>query len=486
MPPLKIRNPSNFYARYRVSIWLGLIIIQQAILLFFMDGTGDDGDSVNHYIHNKYVFDYPELLINSWARPFYTLLAAPFSRFGFIGVKFFNSIMAIGSGFLAFKVARQMKVPNAELAMPLLLCMPHYLQLSLSGLTEPMFSFMAIAGLFLLARERNTLAALVFSFMPFVRPEGLFFLALAAVYFMLRREWLRYIPLLLFGHLFYTLFGTLFFEQSWNWVFAKNPNIALAPTYGKTGTWIHYIKGLLNILGIPIYVFFWVGVLAITIPLLQRIKELRRHLIPAFLLAGVFSVIGAHTIFWKFGLFKSFGLTRNMLTIAPYIAVVALTGTQSLWKLAKFGAKGKRIANIVVILTVVVFLYSTSKYSVQFPRDFRLKAPQKMAQEVAEFIRKDYSTYQFTSYYYPPMSMVLERDPFDPTSHRVLTKASISQPFPENSLVIWDDWYAEIEGKVSLEMLNEHSELEHLRSFQTVDKDGRKRTLAIFGSMKWE
>lgn len=348
------------YDKYKVAFWLGLIIIQQAILLFTMDGTGDDGDSVNHYLHNRYVFEHPWLLIHSWAKPVFVLTSCLFTLFGFWGIKLFNSIAAISAAYLAYRLAKKLNLRFPELVMPLLMFMPNYLSLSLSGLTEPLFSLMAIGALLLLANGRVFWAAILISFLPFSRPEGLFFIAIASVYFLFKREWLKYIPVLLFGHLFYTLLGVFLFEQDWNWVFATNPNAELNPIYGKTGTWLRYIKKLLYIQGLPIYILFLIGSIFLCIELLKNIKSFKEHLLPAFLITATFSVIIAHTIFWKFGLFKSFGLSRNLLTVAPYMAILALLGLQTIEKTIRLGKKSSRFIISAIVLFILIFPYGGS------------------------------------------------------------------------------------------------------------------------------
>ena len=316
----------SFYSKYKVLIWLAILIFQQSVLMVTMDGTGDDGDSVNHYFYNKYAFEYPWLFIHSWSRPFFVLASCVFAQLGFIGMKLFNSLMAIGAAYLAYKLAKKINLSAPELAMPLLMFMPDYLKLSLSGLTEPLFSIMVVGAILSLAHNRSVLGALIISFLPFARPEGFFFLAIALVYFLFKKQGWKYLPLLLVGHVVYTLVGVLFFEHEFNWLFTSNANAVLTPAYGVTGTWLHYIKELVYVIGIPICILFWLGTLVLAVKLLKDIRKLKDNLVSAFIFAGTFSVIIAHTIFWKFGLFKSFGLTRNLLTVAPLMSIIALMG----------------------------------------------------------------------------------------------------------------------------------------------------------------
>jgi len=435
---------------------MSLVILQQGILLFSMNGTGDDGDSVGHYLHNHYVFDHPYLLIHTWARPFFVLASCLFAQLGLIGLKLFNSIMAVGAAFLAYRLAKHIKISYAELVIPILMCMPDYLKLSLSGLTEPLFSFMAVGSILLLAKDKNILAALIISFLPFVRPEGLYFIALGGLFYAIKgRSW-QYIPWLLFGHLFYTLLGVIAFDENWLWVFTKNPNAMLDPAYNQTGRWLHYVRAMRHVLGIPTMVFFWMGCLAMILPILIQLKKkFKSNLISLFILAGTASVIVTHTIFWKFGLFKSFGLTRNLLTVAPLMSIIALAGMQGMWRVLRLDSVRTFWVSLVSTLGIIFFLYSGSKFAVKFPQDFQLSPLQELSTEVADYIKKEHPKAQMLYHYYPYLNLELEQDPFDWQHYTVLFKDVLDNEIPSNSLIVWDDWYAVMEGKVKLDMLKQ-------------------------------
>lgn len=465
---------------------MGIVLLQQAILLFTMDGTGDDGDSVEHYLHNKYAFEYPHLFLHSWAKPIFVLTSCLFAQLGFIGIKLFNSIMALSAAYLSYKLAKKISLPYAELTIPLLMFMPHYLHLSLSGLTEPLFSLMAIGSIYLIAIEKNGWAALLISFMPFSRPEGLYFIAIAGLYFLLYKQYWKLIPILLFGHVLYTILGVVFFEESWLWIFTKNPNAMIDPAYNKIGNWFHYINGLRGILGIPIYVIFWMGCIAMSIPIGRQIKKIRAHLIPVLILAATFSVIISHTIFWRFGLFKSFGLTRNLLTIAPFMSIIALAGMQGLWDILNIKDKLRNALSLLVIGIALIYLYSSSPFTVKFPRDFQLNSRQKTALQIAEFIEDEYPQTQMTYHFYPYLNMVQHQDPFDWKHHKKLFQNIFDAPLPNNAIIIWDDWYARLEGKVTLDMLHKNEQLDFLKTFTSAQHNKKERTFVLFKTKKWD
>src|SRR6185312_15488826 len=72
-------------------------------LAFIAKGTGDDGDSVFHFLFAKYAFVCPENFVNHWAKPVFVLLASPFAQFGFIGIKIFNVTVTTLAIFFTYK-----------------------------------------------------------------------------------------------------------------------------------------------------------------------------------------------------------------------------------------------------------------------------------------------------------------------------------------------------------------------------------------------
>ena len=80
---------------YLVNILIIIFFIIFIILAFFSEGSYGGADDITHYRFSRYAFKYPEFLLNHWAKPFYTLLIAPFSQIGFLGVRLFNVILGI-------------------------------------------------------------------------------------------------------------------------------------------------------------------------------------------------------------------------------------------------------------------------------------------------------------------------------------------------------------------------------------------------------
>ena len=80
-----------------------------ATILFF-NGTGDEGDSVHHYLFARYAPLHPALFMDHWAKPLYVLLACPFAQFGFVGAKIFNVLAMMGAMWFTYLTAQALRL----------------------------------------------------------------------------------------------------------------------------------------------------------------------------------------------------------------------------------------------------------------------------------------------------------------------------------------------------------------------------------------
>lgn len=472
--PVSTSKPANFEL---ISCVLLTLAVQLFILLFH-HGTGDDGDSIGHFLYAKYAFKYPHFIIHQWAKPVYILTASLFAQFGFVGIKVYNMVVGLLSGYTVYLICKQLNFRNAWMCIPFLAFMPQYFLLTFSGLTEPIFALNVTFASYLLIKEKPFWAVVLISFSPFARPEGLFFIAIFFAYLLFYKKWWKHIPWLLLGHVVITLLGLIFFgEKSPLWIFQKNPNAAIDPAYGQTGDWWHYLIGLKHTLGWPLYYLLWFGFIAGAVSFFRgKMKQVLKY---ALIFAGFLSVVISHTIFWKYGLFKSFGLWRVLLCVCPLAAIICLMGYNSIIQLLHVPTKWRIYLRYLVVLIVLVYPFSNDEFTFQYPRDFGLSPQQEMAEEVAIYLKENYPSSLYY-HFYPSMSHILKMDHFDWRKRQELNANIKDYDLPKQSVVIWDEWYAVMEGKVPLEMLESHPQLKHLKSFSTKDKWGKKRELILF------
>lgn len=138
----------------RARLLLAGLLLVSAITAVFTRGTYDSGDSVYHYVFAHYAFKHPLNLLDSWAKPVFTLLAAGPAQFGFLGMKLFQCAVVAASAWCAYVVARALRLPAPELAILFAYAAPDYFLIQFSGLTEPLFGLLLVAAVALAMRGR--------------------------------------------------------------------------------------------------------------------------------------------------------------------------------------------------------------------------------------------------------------------------------------------------------------------------------------------
>jgi len=478
---------ASLYNKHKILFWLTVIVLQQLFYLSCFDGTGDDGDSIAHYMHGKYAFEHPYMFVHLWAKPVLVTLSCIFAQFGMTGMKVFNSICAISAGYFAYRLAKELGIKHAELCIPVLMLMPRYLHHSLSALTEPLFSCLAVTALFLLPRNKNLLAAIIVSWLPFARPEGMFFVAAIGLYFLLKKKFWKYIPILSLGSVVMCLAGYLFFEQKLLWVFNKSPYPAFEEKYNRFGEWLHFVLGLKELYGLPIYYLFWIGFAVMSFGVLKNWRKLDTQYHKILVLGAIFVVIASHTIFHRFSIFASFGLLRTVLTVSPLSAIIAVAGLSAILTLLDQAPKMQSSIKWISMAAIVAYTYSGHLYTFKFPDDFKLQPKQLLAEEVSSYVQKNFPDTRMKCYFYPHLSITFDQDPFDWRTHHQLTPICLPEKgITPNTIIIWDEWYAVEDGRITEEMLQNYSYIEPVKSFQTKSKWGKTQRLEVYKSKKWD
>lgn len=454
-----------------------LIFIASAIALTFITpGTFDEGDSVMHFQFAKWAPIHPELFFHHWAKPLFVLLASPFAQFGFTGMKFFQIAISALAMLLTYLTARTLHIKNAPLVGLFLLFSPSFLCHTLSGLTEPLFALLLIAPIYLFLKNRIVWALLLVSFLPFVRSEGLIICGVFGALLLLEQQY-KLIPLLLFGHVVYSVAGYPV-HSDLLWVFAKIPYARMDSIYGQ-GTWFHFFENLPVITGVPLCILLATGVAA-KISYLFRIGFTTTTTREVFLIYGCFAAYFiAHVCFWALGIFNSFGMMRVLVGVLPLMVLIELQGFNAL--VAFFRTAFSRSFAIATILVyVIVFPFTPNHYAWNYKRDFCLLTTQVLIEEMVQYIRSTYPDYENYCYFFDAnyVSQAMNIDYFDEkVSKRVWANWEHLSP---NSFVIWDDWYSAFEMKTSLESVADNPKLEFVKEFSTKYHDGNERRIILF------
>ncbi len=472
-------------------LFLSIVIL--FIPLFLFDGTGDSGDSILHYLAAKYAFQQPELFFDHWAKPVYVLLAAPFAQFGLMGAKVFNVVITILTLIFTKRIAQNLDIPNSFLVPIFILFSPLYFKLTYSGLTEPLFACLMMLGILLAMQNRLIWSLVAISFLPFVRSEGLVIAGVFGLYLLWQRDWKK-LPLLAVGHVAYGIIGS-WAHGNLFWVFKKIPYATTTEVYGS-GDWMHYLIQINYTVGVPIYILFWLGVFCYLIQFIpgstaflsragsnSRIKEspTKYFTEESILIYGsIFAFLFAHTLFWVFGIFKSFGLNRVLIAIVPLICLIALRGLEFLEQVLptkpyRFG----RLVKYGSIIFVLIFPFTSNPAAIDWQKDMNLSMEQELAVEVGNYLKSQSFSESATWYFSAPyLSEVLNMNPYEWEKRRNISEGTLKL-LKEGDLVVWDDWFAVVDSGVNLEMVSSIAGIELLKAFER-ESNGRMIKFVVF------
>ncbi|MFC6222468.1 hypothetical protein ACFP2F_04370 [Hymenobacter artigasi] len=456
MPYATVVPVSAVSARRARLLLAGLFALSLTVA-FFTKGTYDSGDSIKHYLFARYAFAHPLNFLDSWAKPLLTLLAAGPAQAGFMGMKAFQCVVVAASAWCAFRIAQALRLPVPELAILFAYAAPDYFLIQFSGLTEPLFGLVLVGAVRLAVAGRLGWSAVVVSLLPFARSEGFILIGIWVVYLIWQRQW-RSLPLVLLGYVVYSGIGAVAFGEL-GWVFGHNPYDTIS-AYGH-GDWSHFLLNIPNLLGWVLTGLFVLGGGRMVRDLGQPTRR-QSPLFPAELLLVYGSItvfVAAHTIFWAKGLFNSAGLARVLAGIAPLAAVVALNGLAQLTEWTRTETTRRRV-RLVATVAVVGWLFTGARNAIRPARDFSRAPDQELAQRAAGWLQQAYAgqplpPIAFTAPYVAP---ALGIDPFDAAHCPPLIQDAqpILETLPVNSLVVWDDVYAQTEAHIPLEMLQQN------------------------------
>lgn len=349
--------------------WL-LIGVIGVVLLYIAivdDTTNGAGDTISHFMFSKYSWQHPSYFLDHWAKPVFTTLSSPFSQFGFVGMRIFNVLMALGTCVMVWKIAGKLDRSIPIFAFLILISIPWFTLKMFSGYTEYLYAFLLTWSILLCLKEQFWKAAIIASFFPFCRSEGIIAIGMFVIYLTWMRQW-KILPLLLVGHVFYELFGVGVFDQPWGWTWNKIPYLSGDGGYGS-GQWNDFLKGLPYSVQYPILIMLVLGILYKFIACLRPLREYSDKLKADVLLVygNAVAFFVAHSIFWTFGLFNSFGLGRVTIAIMPLVALMALDGFE-LIRGIKLKLKWQQVLSVVLICGIVYFPFNRAKGGLTYKR----------------------------------------------------------------------------------------------------------------------
>jgi hypothetical protein len=313
-----------------------LIFIALSAWCAYSSGGFIEADGISHYLKRRFAYSNPSYLFDIWARPLCVwIYMLPAHWFGLMGVRTTSLVLAVLIALLAWDCARRLGLKRAELVVPLLVWQPLFFMHSCAELTELTFALVLLGMFAAYQRKWFWLLALLASIAPLARPEGFGFLFVVFVALALHRRF-AWIALLPIGVTAWSYFGYRSFgspvEYPWwqwlrvNWPFSPSSVYgAGTPLWRRAGAFIAQLPVIVGPFATPLV---FIGAITIVrwreaIRSWPRDHAARcRMVVPGM----AWGMLLAHTLLWMALAMASAGMPRYLVTVAPFFAIVALSG----------------------------------------------------------------------------------------------------------------------------------------------------------------
>ncbi len=465
------------FSNYLPYVILALVVIVYSILVFLSEGTYGGADDMTHFRYSRYAFQIPYFFIHHWGKPFFTALSSPFAQFGYNGVRIFNVLAGTAAAYFTYRTALLLKFSFPLLALLLVISSPMYTVLMLSGMTEILFSLVLILAIFLFYKKHYLWSALILSFLPFVRTEGVVILPLFMLAYAWQKQW-KAIPFVFVGFVFYSIVGSFHFKDIL-WVIHEMPYKSDGPGIYGSGELLHYVKAYKYIFGIPLTLLILLGLLAwLSEPVLKRSNRFSKAWLMEMLVVYMPFLVyfAAHSYVWWKGQGNSVGLIRVMAAIIPSAALLGALAWSKLlnWIPVRQTWKGL----VTIILGIILVTMPHRVYTIPVP----ITGEQKWVKEASEWL-KNSNYFKNKIYYYDPFfCFFMDLNPYDKERVRafVHNRETPEYAVPEGAIVIWDAHFSPNEGRLPLERLMDND------GFQLIHLTRDKEPFTVLGGYLYE
>jgi hypothetical protein len=432
--------------KYLVPAILALLVIGYTILVFLSEGTIGGADDMTHYRYSRYAYQNPYFFLHHWGKPFFTAVSSPFAQFGYNGIRIFNVLAGAAAAYFTFRTAKLLKFQYPVVAIFLVISAPLYTMLMLSGMTEILFSLVLILTIFLFYKKQYVWSAILLSFLPFVRTEGMVIFPFFFLAYVWEKQW-KAVPFMLLGFVFYSIVGSFHFKDIL-WVIHEMPYKGNAKDIYGSGELLHYVIASKYIFGIGLKVLMVLGIVVwIMDPFLKQKQERKDWMMQMLVIYLPFiAYFGAHSFVWWKGLGNSVGMIRVIAAIVPSVALLSLLGWSRLMGMIPLKNIWKQLLTTVLCIFLVIIPHRV--YDIPVP----LGGTQKLVKEASTWLKKS-EYFENKIYYYDPFFChFMGLNPYDEERVRgfVFNSDEPEYNIQEGEIVIWDAHFSANEGRFPL------------------------------------
>lgn len=462
-----------------VLLITGIVLV---ILQLLSTGFNGETDSITHYQIARYAFKYPDLFLNHWGKPLFTILSAPLAQFGYNGAIFFNLLCGLLSAWFAYLIAKRLGFRHAWVAIIFTVFTPVYLFIMYTSLTEILFSLVLIAAVYLFVSKRFIGSAIVISLIPFVRTEGMMYIVLFIPVLIWMKQY-KSLPFLLTGFILFSIAGWPV-HHDLLWFFTKMPYSSTGSELYGSGSFWFYFRKMDHILNYPLIIMSVTGLIYSILNLKtdrESLSDIKNVTLYFLIIPAVFGFILAQSFLWWQGMMGVLSSTRFIACVLPLAAIISLAGFEWVMEKAKIRRWLYFVMGAFIISLVVYKPFTYNRVPMKTGMNFAVM------EQLTNWL-KDSQYSERRAFYNDPMyPFYMDKDPFDQNacfkmySYENINPANLMK---SGELLIWDAQFAGFEGKLPFDSLMKNNNLRLLNIFTPRDSftiiGGEKYKLAVF------
>ncbi|MBL7952279.1 MAG: tetratricopeptide repeat protein [Flavobacteriales bacterium] len=301
------------------ALGLTALYVVASLIYGWLSNAPWDDDCVVRYFHAREAWSKPDHFFSLWNRPLFMVLFAPTAWLGRTVMMVQMILISACSGWLLYRALNRSGVRDAHWVLPFFFFQTFYFSVSRNFLTEPLAVAVICIGLHALVHQRYLLFALMGGLLPLARLELSVILPIWGVVLLANKQWrallVMAIPVVLLMILGYFVKNT----DNLLWLVDETLGKDGKNRYGHRDVW-HYFHRFAYVIGPIVFFFLITGVL-------ERIARLR---IDLFVVVQGAAILFLYVIFsWKLDMGNSAGFLRNLIPLAPFIALLAFDGLQA-------------------------------------------------------------------------------------------------------------------------------------------------------------
>lgn len=324
-----------------------LIFTLLLAVVYFIFSTFSDGfyqhDEVGHYLGMRSFWHDPFAILGAFQKPGYKFLTILPALGGYTFLKFFNSLVAAFTVYFAYKLLQKLGSKNSILIFFILGIQPLWFMLAFRNFSEIFAAFLLTLAALNHFNKKYIMAALLMSYLAFVRQEYHTLLGLYFFVLLFKKQW---IPLLLTGT--FTLFHNLYgYISTGDLLYLPNSIIAyserIKDVWPKQG-FDHYFL-MSNIIFGSIALVLFTAYIAIVI--LKKKKPNWILLIPVILIFFLNCALNSQS--FEFGPGNG-GNLRYLVIITPLLSIL---GVRALDEIIGFDKKQLLLIFLLPLLLLI-------------------------------------------------------------------------------------------------------------------------------------